>query len=254
MSDAAREAGGANGDERTAPVSPSPPIEEMDADTMRSELRRLDEEKARLERQLTEALQYLASTPVGLHKRLVDDEGFPRSDCDLYAVRVARNTADSTRNDLRALSEKMYALLNALHHSTQEEAELQMVQDAASRRQRQVTAEKRAQRMAEVQRVRKLPPCLVVAKVDSGSPAEEAGLGTGMRILQYGAITKAELAAEGLQALMKETTSHAGEPITVWVQKPGELEDDPTDLVLVPQRWSGPGLLGCALDLCEAQR
>lgn len=236
----------------TATRPATPPIEEMDKETMRHELRRMDEEKKRLEQKLTDALQYLESTPVGLHGRLLDDEGFPRGDCDLYAVRTARNTADTTRNDLRALSEKMYTLLNALHHSTKDEAELQMVQDAAARRQRQAAAEKRARRMAEVQRVRKLAPCLVVAKVDAGSPAAEAGLSVGMRILQYGVVTHAELAAEGLAALARETSSHEGEPITVWVQKPGELNEDPTDLVLVPQRWSGPGLLGCALDVFES--
>jgi 26S proteasome regulatory subunit N4 len=233
------------------PASTTPPIEEMDADAMRHELRKLDEEKTRLEQKLSDALQYLASTPVGLHGRLLDEEGFPRNDCDLYAVRTARNTADCTRNDLRALSDRMYALLNALHDSTKDEAALQMVQDAAARRQRQAAAEKRARRMAEVQRVRKLQPCLVVAKVDPGSPAEEAGLGPGMRVLQYGAVTHTELTAEGMSALVKETSSHEGQPMTVWVQKPGELEDDPTDLVLVPQCWNGPGLLGCALDLLE---
>lgn len=233
----------------TSPTSASPPIEEMDKDTLRQELRRLEKEKTLLEQKLTDALQYLASTPVGLRGRLLDDDGFPRSDCDLYAVRTARNTADCTRNDLRALSERMYALLNALHCNTKDEAEQQMVQDAATRRERQAAAEKRAQRMAEVQRVKKLKPCLVVTRVDPGSPAEEAGLGSGMRILQYGAVTQVELLAEGLQVLARETTAHAGLPMTVWVLKPGDLEDEPTDLVLVPQRWSGPGLLGCALDI-----
>ncbi|KPI89321.1 putative proteasome 26S non-ATPase subunit 9 [Leptomonas seymouri] len=262
MSDAAHEvAGGDRAEEqRASPGTASPPpsgatphIEEMDNETIRQELRRLDEEKTQLEQKLTDALQYLAATPVGLRGRLLDDEGFPRGDCDLYAVRTARNVADSTRNDLRALSERMYAMLIALHHSTKEEADQQMALDAAARRQRQAAAEKRAQRVAEVQRVRRLPPCLTVAKVDAGSPAAEAGFEVGMRILQYGSVTHAELAAEGPPALVSETTSHEGEPITVWVQTPGEWDDDPKDLVLVPQRWSGQGLLGCALDLFESK-
>ncbi|KAG5508902.1 hypothetical protein GH5_06115 [Leishmania sp. Ghana 2012 LV757] len=223
-------------------------VEKMTKEALREELRRLDEQKAALERKLTDALQYLASTPVGLRGRLLDDEGFPRDDCDLYAVRTARNTADCTRNDLRALSDRLHCLINELHRQTQEEAQLQMVQDAATRRQRQAAAEKRAQRMAELQRVSRLKPCLVVAKVDASSPAEEAGLSVGMQILQYGAVTQAELIAEGMQALAKETATHEGEPIVVWVRKPGELEDDPSELVVVPQRWHGPGLLGCALD------
>ncbi|CBZ25205.1 putative proteasome 26S non-ATPase subunit 9 [Leishmania mexicana MHOM/GT/2001/U1103] len=223
-------------------------ITDMDKEAIRAELHCLDAQKAALEAKLTEALQYLASTPVGLRGRLLDDEGFPRNDCDLYAVRTARNTADSTRNDLRALNEKIYSLLNELHRQTHEEAQLQMVQDAAARRQRQAAAEKRAQRMAEVQRVSQLKPCLVVAKVDANSPAEEAGLSVGMQILQYGAVTQTELIAEGLQALARETFTHEGAPIVVWARKPGELQDDPSELVLVPQRWQGPGLLGCALD------
>ncbi|CAM37668.1 putative proteasome 26S non-ATPase subunit 9 [Leishmania braziliensis MHOM/BR/75/M2904] len=237
-------------EDRRTPVDTSS-IDDMDREALRDELRRLDSQKAALEAKLTDALQYLASTPVGLHGRLLDNEGFPRDDCDLYAVRTARNTADSTRNDLRALSEKMYSLLSALHRQTQEEAQLQMVQDAAARRQRQAAVEKRAQRIAELQRVAQLKPCLVVAKVDANSPAEEAGLSVGMRVLQYGAITRTELNAEGLQALARETAAHEGEPIVVWVRKPSELEDDPFELVLVPQRWQGTGLLGCALDKVE---
>ncbi|GET87382.1 proteasome 26S non-ATPase subunit 9, putative [Leishmania tarentolae] len=226
-------------------------VGDLDKDAIREELRRLDAQKAALETKLTDALQYLASTPVGLRGRLLDDEGFPRNDCDLYAVRTARNTADSTRNDLRALTERIFNLLNELHRQTQEETQLQMVQDAAARRQRQAAAEKRAQRMAEVQRVSRLKPCLVVEKVDAHSPAEEAGLSAGMQILQYGAVTEAELIAEGLQALARETSTHEGEPLVVWVRKPGELQDDPLELVLVPQRWQGSGLLGCALSRVE---
>ncbi|KAG5508731.1 hypothetical protein JKF63_05229 [Porcisia hertigi] len=233
-------------DFRTSPGAS--PVEDMDTEALREELRRLDTQKVALESRLSDALAYLASTPVGLRGRLLDDEGFPRDDCDLYAVRTARNTADCTRNDLRSLSERMYALLNALHHKTQEEAELQMVQDAAARRQRQAAAAKRVQRMAEVQRVSRLKPFLLVTKVDANSPAEEAGLSVGMQILQYGAVTRAELIAEGLQALAKETATHEGAPLVIWVRKPSELEDDPSELVLVPQRWSGSGLLGCALD------
>ncbi|KAG5481951.1 hypothetical protein LSCM1_05663 [Leishmania martiniquensis] len=230
------------------PSGGAPAVEGAEKEAIREELRCLGEQKAALERKLTDALQYLASTPVGLRGPLLDDEGFPRNDCDLYAVRMARNTADCARNDLCALSDRLLSLLNELHCQTQEEAQLQMVQDECGRRQRQAAAEKRGQRMAELHRVSRLQPCLVVVKVDANSPAEEAGLSVGMLVLQYGAVTRAELLAEGLQALARETVAHVGEPIVVWVRKPGELEDDPCELVVVPQRWQGPGLLGCAFD------
>lgn len=227
-------------------------IADMDGAALREELRRLDTQKTELEARLTEALQYLASTPVGLRGKLLDAEGFPRDDCDLYAVRTARQTADATRNDLRGIGERLHALLAALHGQTREAAELQMVQDAAARRQRQAAAEARGRRLAEVRRVARLPACLAVARVEAGSPAAEAGLCEGMRVLQFGSVTAAELAASGLAALAQETATNEGAPVSVWVRKPGELDEDPSELVLVPQRWSGPGLLGCALDRIDS--
>lgn len=55
--------------------------------------------------EITSAMSYLNSTPVGLNEPLVDSEGFPRDDLDLYAISGARHTVACVQNDLRAIEE-----------------------------------------------------------------------------------------------------------------------------------------------------
>lgn len=51
---------------------------------------------------------------VGMSESLVDHEGFPRDDVDVYAVRQARNTVSTRRNDLKKLGDELKILLEAI--------------------------------------------------------------------------------------------------------------------------------------------
>eukprot|EP00438_Fugacium_kawagutii_P021987 Skav217015 [mRNA] locus=scaffold1803:241329:244217:- [translate_table: standard] len=56
------------------------------------EFRKLEQEKNRLEAEIKTLYEYLTEDGMpGVSGPLVDDEGFPRGDIDLYAVRQARN-------------------------------------------------------------------------------------------------------------------------------------------------------------------
>lgn len=76
--------------------------------------------------ELTAAMSYLNSTPVGLSAPLVDSDGFPRDDLDLYAISAARHTVACAQNDLKAIEETLYEKLNALHEETRQLAKEQM--------------------------------------------------------------------------------------------------------------------------------
>ena len=41
--------------------------------------------------EVTKNLYFFQQKGVGMHGKLIDDENYPRSDIDVYAVRVARN-------------------------------------------------------------------------------------------------------------------------------------------------------------------
>lgn len=216
---------------------------------LRGELKQLDAEKSALEMKLTEALEYLRQTPAGLDQPLLDADGFPRDDCDLYAVRQARNTVDCTRNDLTAMNARIFELLNELHADTRAEAQAQMALDAAARRQRSSEVAKRTAKMMELQRVRQLTPFLTVTAVQPNSPAGEAGLCPGMVVLQYGCVLDSTVATQGLGAMATETSEREGQPLVVWVRADiTNGEDDPMELIVVPQKWSGAGLLGCTFE------
>ena len=61
-----------------------------DYETLRKELLDLEDQKNKIMEQAETLLDILNSTgtpPVGLYGNLVDQEGFPRSDVDLYEVR-----------------------------------------------------------------------------------------------------------------------------------------------------------------------
>ncbi|KEG06615.1 proteasome 26S non-ATPase subunit 9, partial [Trypanosoma grayi] len=108
----------------------------MSSDTpsaLREELLQLDTQRDAVMKKTEEAIAFLATTPVGLDGSLVDEEGFPRDDCDLYAVRHARHTVNCGRNDLKTIEAAMYEKLAQLHEANHEEAHRQMQEDEAAR-------------------------------------------------------------------------------------------------------------------------
>lgn len=84
-------------------------------------------------------------------------------------------------------------------------------------------------------------PFYLVDQVKMDSPASLAGLKHGDKVLQFGSI-RAETVSP---ASMKQVVMHSiGRGIGVTVYRNGE---GMVQLTLVPQRWDGPGLLGCHL-------
>lgn len=57
----------------------------------RDQVMKLIEEKDRIEREIREQTAILESNNVGMHDSLVDSDGYPRSDIDVYKVRHARH-------------------------------------------------------------------------------------------------------------------------------------------------------------------
>lgn len=215
--------------------------------SLREQVAALGEKRALTEANLKDALAYLESTPVGLYEPLIDEERFPRSDCDLYAVRTARNTVHCSCNDLRDIEEDLHQRLGELHEASRDVAARQMTADTEARVKGKAEAVARQRRAAAAQRVAKLAPILTVASVEAGSPAAAAGLTAGAEVLQYGDLSAANLAERGgLAAMAAVTKEHERQMLSVWVRTAAEAE--PTELFVVPQTWPGKGLLGCALD------
>lgn len=80
-----------------------------------------------------------------------------------------------------------------------------------------------------------------------GSPAAEAGLHVGDRVVSFGAVSlrafaTPQLAMAALPGLLRE---HCGQRVDVVVVRGEGRERRVVTLALTPRQWNGPGLLGC---------
>jgi len=217
---------------------------------LRHSLKELGVRRATLQKRLDDNVAFLASTSVGMHGPLVDEEGFPRADLDLYAVRTARNVVAVTANDLKALEEELHEKLRQLHESTRDLTEQRMVANgpgfpehttalSATSRSNAHTSARHEELMVQT-----LRPFLKVGLVHGSSPAVVAGLRSNDLILKFGPIDADGFAAEGVRSMATVTRASEGKLVTVWVRRDGSAIRIP----LVPSRWPGEGLVGCGFE------
>mmetsp|Transcript_18922 Transcript_18922/g.29679 ORF Transcript_18922/g.29679 Transcript_18922/m.29679 type:complete len:81 (+) Transcript_18922:56-298(+) len=74
-------------------------------------LRSLIEEKDRIENELKDVFSRLDAEPCGRSGSVIDTEGFPRTDCDLYEVAPLREKMHQLKNDLKTVMEEIYEAL-----------------------------------------------------------------------------------------------------------------------------------------------
>ncbi|OWF35346.1 26S proteasome non-ATPase regulatory subunit 9 [Mizuhopecten yessoensis] len=113
---------------------------------------------------------------VGLKEPLVDEEGFPRADIDVYSVRHSRHQVICLQNDHKVLMTEIEEELYKIHAEARKQKGEAMDTDDDQSVQSHSLAER-------------LSPFTEVDRVDEGSPASEAGLKVGDSIVQFGSIT-----------------------------------------------------------------
>jgi 26S proteasome non-ATPase regulatory subunit 9 len=212
----------------------------------RARVAALGAQRAELEASLAEAAPRARAG-----EALVDAEGFPRGDVDLYAVRAARGQCARLQNDLRAAGAELDQALAELHACGAEAVAAALAQARA-----EAAAEAAAQAAAavaaggapgaaaapEVSAPATAPAAAaraatfaLVDGVAPDSPASAAGLRRGDRLVSVGA-------ARSLASVAAEVRSHEGRELRVSVVR-GDAE---LALTLVPRTWpGGQGLLGC---------
>lgn len=181
--------------------------------------------KDAIEKEIKEFQDVLESQKgVGMHGKLIDDENYPRSDIDVYAVRVARNRIICLQNDHKALMKEIEEGIHEVH--------------AKAREQR--NNEKESQEDKEMTDISsKLEAFLRVDSVAEGSPSSQAGLKVGDRIIKFGSISGENF--NGLQDIASVVQHSKGIPMSVTVERQQRTQT----LSLTPNTWSGRGLLGC---------
>jgi len=153
-----------------------------------------------------------------LNSPLTDEDGFPRADIDVWAVRHARVRIIHLRNDLSSLMDKIAIGLEHLHTS----------QSAGP------TIDGEAP----------LPSLLPFAKIDTvapHSPAQLAGLRPGDLIIEFGPLTARNIGGS-LRPIAQQVEHSENCPILLSLVRDGRT----TVAWLTPQRgWGGSGMVGC---------
>ena len=200
-------AGGASGDDEVS--------------ALRASLLRLNEQKQQLDARMATLSNVLTSQNVGMDDPLVDAEGYPRADIDVYSVRHARAQLRRLQNDHRALMADIEAGLTQLH---------------ARHREVGATAAAPAGGSAT-------PPAafLQVTGVTEGSPAAEAGLRSGDQLAALGSVHADNFCS--LSDVAGVVQHSSGRPLAVTALRDGRR----LTLQLTPRSWAGQGLLGCSL-------
>lgn len=169
--------------------------------------------------------------PAGIKDPLVDAEGFPRADIDIYAVKGKRKRLAEINYDHKLIMKQIEELLPRLYASAPPplpsiETKKQTPQTTVSD---PITSTKHVKAIAEID------------EVSDNSPAFEGGLRVKDRIVKFGPVTS--LTSGALQAIAKTVGDNVNKPIPITVLR-GE---DIVDIEITPKAWGGRGLLGCHL-------
>ncbi|XP_008837564.1 26S proteasome non-ATPase regulatory subunit 9 [Nannospalax galili] len=196
-----------------------------------SDIQELMRRKEEIEAQIKVNYDVLESQKgVGMNEPLVDYEGYPRADVDLYQVRTARHNIICLQNDHKAVMKQVEEALHQLHARDKEKQARDMAEaheEAVSHRLSSTDSHNLPQAFAKVN------------SINPGSPASTAGLQVDDEIVEFGSVNTQNF--QSLQNVGSVVQHSEGKPLNVTVIRRGEKYQ----LILVPTRWAGKGLLGC---------
>jgi len=188
------------------------------------DVKNLVKKKDNIEEQIKAYYDVLEDQGVGMEGPLVDAEGYPRADVNVYQIRMARHSISCLQNDHKAIMVEIEEALHRLHAKEKAKRD----QDEA-----EAQAESMDQEVS-------LPPAFArVDAVTQGSPACRAGLRVGDEIIEFGSVNTANF--QNLQNIASVVQHSEGKPLSIAVIRNGQRNQ----MSLTPQRWSGRGLLGC---------
>ncbi|ETV72449.1 hypothetical protein, variant 1 [Aphanomyces astaci] len=197
----------------------------------------LDKERAAIDAEIQLIVEELTAgpNPIGLKGPLVDDEGFPRSDIDVYTVRHKRHRFACLQNDLKWKMQEIEDVMTSIY------AEKKAQQPPPPPKQPTIPAGPSAHSKLHAADVVSDSTVPVKLEGNAGSPSSEAGLQVGDLVLEFGTAT-ADNHRE-LAAIREIVMRNLDAPIEVVVQRRGTA--DQFRLSLVPHSWIGQGVLGC---------
>ncbi|KIP08075.1 hypothetical protein PHLGIDRAFT_104800 [Phlebiopsis gigantea 11061_1 CR5-6] len=177
--------------------------------------------KDAIEAEIDAQASVLKTNNVTMQSPLVDPEGFPRADIDVWEVRHARVRIIELRNDLKDIMDQIMKGLQGVYDPA-------IVAEASQ---------------SETSSPSGMKPFAKVDGVAPGSPAVAAGLLKEDLILSFGSLTQSSFSANSLQPLASLAAAHENREVPVQILRG---KDEILTLKLLPRKgWGGRGLLGC---------
>ncbi|KAL8273868.1 hypothetical protein Esti_002191 [Eimeria stiedai] len=228
------------------------------------------QERERLSEQMEALSSFLTAEGMpGLHGPLVDEEGFPRADIGVYAVREARHRLACLQTDYRNAQRHLEELLFRLHAESSKGSENGTTPrepaPTALRQEEKGAGEDVPPRLHEAEG----PAFALVDVLQPQSPSSAAGLVCGDKILRLGSLRLPSArdapaghtsgngnnddvdgergsnmtVSELFRLLPGEVERHKDQRMPVVVKRRNRV----LSLWLTPHEWAGRGLLGCHL-------
>jgi len=198
----------------------------------REDILRLMKRREDIDEQIQALGGILTSNKIGMTEPLVDSEGYPRNDIDVYQVRHARHKIICLQNDFKSVTKEIDEKLQMYHTQLRERG---LVEDGNSMDIDESTT-----------------PTVPIAKVNlvsEGSPAYHAGLQVDDMIVEFGSINAENY--RSLSDIGQLVQSSAGNLVNIKVKRVAATTTF-VKLALIPGPWSGRGLLGCNIVPYEA--
>jgi len=206
-------------------------------DSPAARARSLMARKDAIEAELEAQGSILKANNTDMRQPLVDREGFPRDDLDVWAVRHARVRIIELRNDLAALMDEIADTLAAVYPRSPPPP------PAVGEGSLGGTATTSAAEGEATSTSAELLPFARVNGVAPGSPAADAGMQREDLVVKFGGLRHPQ---PNLQALAGVVAENENKAISVLVRRSGA--EGLTALRLIPrQGWGGRGSLGCHL-------
>ncbi|KIK52062.1 hypothetical protein GYMLUDRAFT_979542 [Collybiopsis luxurians FD-317 M1] len=195
-------------------------------DSPAEQARILMDQKKNIETEIEAHISVLKANQSTMQSPLVDADGFPRPDIDIYAVRGARVRIIELRNDLKDVTAAIGKALEAVYDRSQ-------AQPAESSKGRESEKEGGSEEPR---------PFAKVDGVVPGSPAADAGLCREDLIIKFGQLIHSSFSSNSLTPIAELVGASENTSIGIKVLRNGET----VFLSLTPRKgWGGRGMLGC---------
>uniref|UniRef100_A0A0N5BL52 Nas2_N domain-containing protein n=1 Tax=Strongyloides papillosus TaxID=174720 RepID=A0A0N5BL52_STREA len=182
------------------------------------ECKALINERDDIDKKLEELGKILEANDVTMDTPLVDGEGFPRNDIDVYTIRHTRAEIITLRNNRKELDDKIEEKLAEIHKLKKGDGDKEHEEEIVHRTSN--------------------TPFVKVIEVKAHSPADNGNLVVGDEIIQFGKYHKDNF--KELTDLQGAVQEHVDKPLRITVLRYGR----PIRLTVTPQKWSGQGLFG----------